>query len=455
MENILKIIDLLEKSVKEDPAEGLTSGEIIKTGFDEKVDEYRKTIENANDWLANYQAKISQENGISNLKIKYTGQSGYFIEIPKSQDNKVPEYFIFKQTLVGASRYITEELKDFEEKYLEAQNQKASREYEIFLKIREEILDFYSDIKEISDKTANIDFLASLSQVAYDNDYIKPEISDNYDLEIVGGRHPVIEKYVSEFISNDLSLDKKQFVHIITGPNMGGKSTFLRQNALIILMAHIGSFVPAKKANIPLTDKIFSRVGASDNLFLGQSTFMVEMQEVANILNNSTKNSFVIIDEVGRGTSTYDGMSLAWAILRENHDKIKAKTLFATHYHELIDESKALKGVKNFSVAVGENDENLVFLRKIISGGIKKSFGLEVAKIAGISESVLSEAKSMLRNLEQKHNKPFATQLFSLEPEIKYVEKNSVLEEELKKIDLNSLTPLDALNTLFELKKKI
>ena len=455
MENILKIIDLLEKSVKEDPAEWLTSGEIIKTGFDEKVDEYRKTIENANDWLANYQAKISQENWISNLKIKYTWQSWYFIEIPKSQDNKVPEYFIFKQTLVWASRYITEELKDFEEKYLEAQNQKASREYEIFLKIREEILDFYSDIKEISDKTANIDFLASLSQVAYDNDYIKPEISDNYDLEIVWWRHPVIEKYVSEFISNDLSLDKKQFVHIITWPNMWWKSTFLRQNALIILMAHIWSFVPAKKANIPLTDKIFSRVWASDNLFLGQSTFMVEMQEVANILNNSTKNSFVIIDEVWRWTSTYDGMSLAWAILRENHDKIKAKTLFATHYHELIGESKALKWVKNFSVAVWENDENLVFLRKIISWGIKKSFWLEVAKIAWISESVLSEAKSMLRNLEQKHNKPFATQLFSLEPEIKYVEKNSVLEEELKKIDLNSLTPLDALNTLFELKKKI
>ena len=234
MENILKIIDLLEKSVKEDPAEWLTSGEIIKTGFDEKVDEYRKTIENANDWLANYQAKISQENWISNLKIKYTWQSWYFIEIPKSQDNKVPEYFIFKQTLVWASRYITEELKDFEEKYLEAQNQKASREYELFLKIREEILDFYSDIKEISDKTANIDFLSSLSQVAYDNDYIKPEISDNYDLEIVWWRHPVIEKYVSEFISNDLSLDKKQFVHIITWPNMWWKSTFLRQNALII-----------------------------------------------------------------------------------------------------------------------------------------------------------------------------------------------------------------------------
>ena len=236
---------------------------------------------------------------------------------------------------------------------------------------------------------------------------------------------------------------------------MWWKSTFLRQNALIILMAHIWSFVPAKKANIPLTDKIFSRVWASDNLFLGQSTFMVEMQEVANILNNSTKNSFVIIDEVGRWTSTYDGMSLAWAILRENHDNIWAKTLFATHYHELIDESKILKWVKNFSVAVWENEENLVFLRKIISGWIKKSFWLEVAKIAWISESVLSEAKSMLRNLEQKHNKPFATQLFSLEPEIKYVEKNSVLEEELKKIDLNSLTPLDALNTLFELKKKI
>ena len=433
----------------------MTSWEIIADFYDEKVDEYRKIISTANDWLAKYQAKLITENNISTLKIKYTWPSWYFIEIPKSQVSKIPEDFIHKQTLVWASRYITLELKEFEAKFLEAQNEKANREYEIFLKIREEILDNFNDIKEISDKITNIDFLSTLSQVAYDNNYVRPEIFDGYDLEIISWRHPVIEKWVSDFISNDLNLTKKEFVHIITWPNMWWKSTFLRQNALIILMAHIWSFVPARFAKIPLTDKIFSRVWANDNLFLWQSTFMVEMQEVANILNNSTKNSFVIIDEVWRWTSTYDGMSLAWAILRENHDNIWAKTLFATHYHELIDESKILKWVKNFSVAVWENEENLVFLRKIISGWIKKSFWLEVAKIAWIPESTLIEARNILKTLEEKYEKPVQQWLFSVEVEPKVIEKKSEVEEELKNLDLNNLTPMEALNKLFELRKKL
>jgi len=455
LKNILNIIKLLDKSIKEDPADNLTSWEIIADFYDEKVDEYRKIISTANDWLAKYQAKLITENNISTLKIKYTWPSWYFIEIPKSQVSKIPEDFIHKQTLVWASRYITLELKEFEAKFLEAQNEKANREYEIFLKIREEILDNFNDIKEISDKITNIDFLSTLSQVAYDNNYVRPEIFDGYDLEIISWRHPVIEKWVSDFISNDLSLTKKEFVHIITWPNMWWKSTFLRQNALIILMAHIWSFVPARFAKIPLTDKIFSRVWANDNLFLWQSTFMVEMQEVANILNNSTKNSFVIIDEVWRWTSTYDGMSLAWAILRENHDNIWAKTLFATHYHELIDESKILKWVKNFSVAVWENEENLVFLRKIISGWIKKSFWLEVAKIAWIPESTLIEARNILKTLEEKYEKPVQQWLFSVEVEPKVIEKKSEVEEELKNLDLNNLTPMEALNKLFELRKKL
>lgn len=455
MKNILNIIKLLDKSIKEDPADNLTSWEIIADFYDEKVDEYRKIISTANDWLAKYQAKLITENNISTLKIKYTWPSWYFIEIPKSQVSKIPEDFIHKQTLVWASRYITLELKEFEAKFLEAQNEKANREYEIFLKIREEILDNFNDIKEISDKITNIDFLSTLSQVAYDNNYVRPEIFDWYDLEIISWRHPVIEKWVSDFISNDLTLTKKEFVHIITWPNMWWKSTFLRQNALIILMAHIWSFVPARFAKIPLIDKIFSRVWANDNLFLWQSTFMVEMQEVANILNNSTKNSFVIIDEVGRWTSTYDGMSLAWAILKENHDNIWAKTLFATHYHELIDESKTLKWVKNFSVAVWENEENLVFLRKIISGWIKKSFWLEVAKIAWIPESTLLEARNILKTLEEKYEKPVQQWLFSVEVEPKVIEKKSEVEEELKNLDLNNLTPMEALNKLFELRKKL
>lgn len=460
MEQIEKIIDLLEKAIKENPENSITWWEIIADNYDEKVDEYRKTLENSNSWLLDYQTKLSSENSISNLKIKYTGSSGYFIEIPKSQSWKIPEEFIHKQTLVNASRYVTMELKEFEERFLEAQNQKSSREYEIFLEIREEILSNHTYIKSASDIVSNIDFIASLSQVAYENNYIKPEINQSYDLEIVWWRHPIIEKNVSDFINNNLSLNSKDYVHIITWPNMWGKSTFLRQNALIVLMSHIGSFVPASKANINLTDKIFSRIWANDNLFLGQSTFMVEMQEVANILNNSTKNSFVIIDEVGRWTSTYDGMSLAWAILKENHDNIKAKTLFATHYHELIDESKTLSWVSNFSVAVWENDENLVFLRKIIPGWIKKSFWLEVAKIAGISQNTILEAKKMLKKLELEHSWIFWNQL-SLwnKPIVEIVEKevfrDSLIEQELKKIDVNNLTPMEALSKLNELKWKI
>lgn len=460
MQDIIKIIELLDKSIIENTQNSLTSWWIIASDYDSVVDEYRDLIENSKDWLINYQSKLSLENWLNNLKIKYTNASWYFIELPKSQSTKVPDFFIHKQSLVNASRYVTIELKEFEEKILEAESKMAAREYELFLEIREEILWNYNSIKKVSDVSSNIDFLSSLSFVAYENDYIKPELSKNYSLNIVSWRHPIIEKNVWDFISNNLELSDKKYVHIITWPNMWWKSTFLRQNALILLMSHIWSFVPAKKAIIPLTDKIFSRIWAQDNLFLWQSTFMVEMQEVANILNNSTKNSFVIIDEVGRWTSTYDGMSLARAILKENHDNIKAKTLFATHYHELIDESKNLKWVENFSVAVWENDDNLVFLRKIIPGWIKKSFWLEVAKIAWLSQSTITEAKKMLKKLELEHSWVFWNQL-SLwsEPIIEVIEKkiyiDSEIERELKNIDVNNLTPMQALSKLNELKWKI
>lgn len=460
MIEIENIIELLEKSIKENWENSLTSWEIIADGYDSIVDDYRNILNNSKDWLTSYQSRLINETQINNLKIKYTNISWYFIEIPKSQTSKIPDIFIHKQTLVNASRYITIELKEFEQKFLEAQNEKAAREYEIFLDIREKILGNYSNIKKWSDLSANIDFITSLSQVAYENNYVKPNIIDSYDLNIVSWRHPIIEKKSIDFISNNLDLNNNKFIHIITGPNMWWKSTFLRQNALIILLAHIGSYVPAKSANIPITDKIFSRIWANDNLFLGQSTFMVEMQEVANILNNSTKNSFVIIDEVGRWTSTYDGMSLAWAILKENHDNIKAKTLFATHYHELIDESKNLNWVSNFSVAVWENEENLVFLRKIIPWWIKKSFWLEVAKIAWLSNSTITEAKKMLKKLEIEHSRVFWWQLtLWTEPIVEYIEKEvicvSEVEQELKKLDINNLTPIEALSKLNELKWKI
>ena len=457
MDEIKKIIYLIDVAIKDDPENTITWGGIISDNYDSEVDEYRKIINTAKDWLSSYQSNLVNLTWISTLKIKYTAISWYFIEIPRSQINKVSDNFVHKQTLVNAGRFITEELKEFEWKLLEAEWCLASREYEIFLKLREEILNSFKSIKEISEKNAFIDFSSTLAEVAYMNNYTKPLIINKNDLEIIWGRHVVIEQTENNFISNDLKLSCNDYVHIITWPNMWWKSTFLRQNAIIILLSHIWSFVPAKKAIIPLTDRIFSRVWASDNLFLWQSTFMVEMQEIANILNNSTKDSFVIIDEVGRWTSTYDWMSLAWAILKENHDKIKARTLFATHYHELIDESIKLKWVSNYSVAVWEDDDKLIFLRKIIKWWIKKSFWLEVAKIAWVPENVIIEAKSMLKILEHEHNRDFQMTLWSVsvEPEVKIINIESKVEKELLEIDIDNLTPIEALNKLIELKWKI
>lgn len=459
MQDIVNIIDLIEKSIKEDGENMITWWNIIKDWYNEEIDKIRDRINNSREWLANYQSRLINETGIGTLRIKYTNITGYFIEISKNSTSKVPDSFVYKQTLVNASRYITEELKNFEKEIMEGEQILAELEYKEFLDIRENILESFKNIKDLSEKTAKIDFITSLSRVAYMWNYTKPEITKDYNLQIKLGRHPIIEKITPDFISNDLELKKDDFVHIITWPNMWWKSTFLRQNALIILLAHIWSFVPATKAIIPITDKIFSRVWASDNLYLGQSTFMVEMQEMANILNNSTTHSFVIIDEIGRGTSTYDGMSLAWAILKENHENIKAKTLFATHYHELVDESKTLKWVKNFSVAVGENEDNIVFLRKIVPGGMKKSYWLEVASLAWINKNIINEAKIMLRKLELSHNSN-SKQLSlwidrgSKEVEVIYIDKDSEVENMLKEIDINSLTPIDALNKLQELKQK-
>jgi len=461
VEKIKNIINLIDEAIKVDAEANIMWWEIIADDYDEEVDKYRWLINNSKDWLTTYQSKISSDYGITWLKIKYTNASWYFIEISKSQVSKIPDDFVHKQTLVNASRYITSELKEFESSILDAEWKKAEREYKIFLDIREKILDSFNVITKVSDNISYIDFISNMAEVAYIYDYVKPEVDNMCNYEVLWWRHPIIEQVEKDFISNDLSLNDKKYIHIITWPNMGWKSTFLRQNALIILLAHIWSFIPVKKAKIPLTDKIFSRVWAWDNLFFGQSTFMVEMQEVANILNNSTEKSFVIIDEVGRWTSTYDWMSLAWAILKENHDNIKAKTLFATHYHELIDESVKLKWVENFSVAVWEEWENLVFLRKIIKWWIKKSFWLHVAKLAWLSKSTITEAEKMLKRLEIEHNIDWWVQMsfWSVEPEIKIVEKEvvceSVVEQELNKIDINNLTPIDALTKLSELKNNL
>ena len=401
MQTIKNIIKLIDESIDENWENLISWWNIIKSWYDDVVDNYRNTVLTAKKWLTSYQSKLIEETQISNLKIKYTNVSGYFIEISKTQLNKVPSYFVHKQTLVNAWRFVTEKLLEFQSKLLEAEKSLSEKEYEIFLEIRMKTLNNFNNIKELSKKVALIDFTSTNSFNAYENNYCRPNIDDSYDLSIKKWRHAVLEKTENDFISNDLDLWDNKYIHIITWPNMWWKSTFLRQNALIILLAHIGSFVPANEAYIWIVDKLFSRIWAGDNLFLGQSTFMVEMQEIANILNNSTKKSFVIIDEVWRWTSTYDWMSLAWAILKENHDNIKAKTLFATHYHELIDKSITLDWVENFSVAVWEDNDELIFLRKIIKWWIKKSFWLEVAKIAWLSHRVINEAKKMLKHLEE------------------------------------------------------
>jgi len=463
MQKILNIIDIIDSALKDDWLNTLTSGWIIKDWYDNEIDKYRNIIKSSKDWLGNYQSKLIENTWISKLKIKYTNASWYFIEISKSQISNIPDFFVHKQSLVNASRFITSDLKDFEKDLMNAEWILSELEYNVFLNIRDNVLENFDNIKSISQIGWYIDFWTALAYIAYKNNYSKPQFSKKHNLSIENWRHPIIEEIEKDFISNNLELDNKIYIHTITWPNMWWKSTFLRQNALIILMSHIWSFIPASMAHIPLTDKLFSRVWATDNLYLGQSTFMVEMQEVANILNNSTQNSFVIIDEVWRWTSTFDWMSLAWAILKENHDKIKAKTLFATHYHELIDESKSLKWVANFSVAVGENDENLVFLRKIIAWGMKKSYWIEVAKLAGVPENVINEAKLMLLNLEKTNTHQLSLwELINGCPNnYSNVEKNTTkkieykLEEKLKNIDINSITPIEALNLLSNLKKDL
>lgn len=464
LESIKDLIALIDWAIKEDPSNLITWWNIIKNWYDSEVDEIRDILENSRVWLENYQNKLIEETWVAKLKIKFTNVFGYFIELPLSAKDSIPDYFVHKQTLVNAIRFITPELKEFEQKLIEWEWKLASREYELYEQLRKDILNKFDDIKLLSSKISNVDMMWSLAQNAYDNNYCKPDITKKTSLEITSGRHPIVEQIEDDFISNDLSLDNKKHIHIITGPNMWGKSTFLRQNALIILMAHIWSYVPARKAEIPLTDKIFSRVWASDNLYLGQSTFMVEMQEMANILHNYTEKSFIIIDEIWRWTSTYDWMSIAWSILETLHNKNSVKTLFATHYHELVDESQRLKGVENYSVAVWENSDWIVFLRKVIKWAIKKSYGLEVAKLSWIPKEVIDWAKQMLQKLEAQDLWARQLDLASLvnpteKVEVKIIEKQvskpSKLEQELKNINLDGLTPIEALNTLNNLKNKI
>lgn len=398
------LYELVDTSIVDDPPYLMHEGGIIKDGFNSEIDKYRMSKTNGKQWLVELEQKEKEKTGIKNLKIKYSRLTGYLFEISNTYKGEIPDYFVRKQTLASAERYTTKELSELQDTIISAEDRLSTLEYEVFQEVREKISKETLRIKNTASDIALIDVLANFAYVAKKNKYVCPEINRNGIINIVEGRHPVIEKINNseDFISNDTNLDNDNFIDIITGPNMAGKSTYMRQTALIALMAHIGSFVPAKSANICILDRIFTRVGASDDLSRGKSTFMVEMSEVSNIVNNATKDSLIILDEIGRGTSTYDGLSIAWAVVEYISDKIKAKTLFATHYHELTELEGKVKGVNNFNIAVIEKDDNIKFLRKIVRGSAKKSYGIAVAKLAGLPDDIIENSKKHLNNLVNK-----------------------------------------------------
>ena len=461
LEDMYKLID---ESIVDEPPISVKEGGLIKPGFNKEIDEYKLASTEGKNWIVQLEAKERELTGIKNLKVGYTKVFGYYIEVTKSFIKDVPtDRYIRKQTLTGAERYITEELKSMEDRILGAEEKVVSMEYEIFTQIRNEIGRNIERIQTSSSTIATVDVLSSLAIVAEDNNYVRPEVNEGTTIDIKDGRHPVIEKMLGsgEFVENDTYLNSDDVrVAIITGPNMAGKSTYMRQVAIITLMAQIGSFVPASEAKIGIVDKIFTRVGASDDLSSGQSTFMVEMNEVANILKDATPRSLVILDEIGRGTSTYDGLSIAWAVAEYIADKSKigCKTLFATHYHELLQLEGTVEGIKNYQVEVKEKGEDVIFLRKIIEGGTDESYGIHVAKLAGVPRNVVTRANKVLRSLEKggvkvkedKENKKQVAGQFDL-----FNMKNEDIIHELDKINVNELTPIDALNTLVKIKEML
>ena len=465
LDELQDIYQLIETSIVDDPPMTIKDGGIIKLGYDEEIDKLKTAQTEGKNWLIDLEAEEKEKTGIKNLKIGFNKVFGYFIEVTKSNLDQVPERYIRKQTLTNAERYITEELKNLENQILGAEEKVVNLEYDAFVQIRELIAKNVVRLQKTSEVVSSLDVISSFAQVAEDMNYCMPEVNSEGKIDIKGGRHPVIEKILGagSFVENDTYLDKEENrLAIITGPNMAGKSTYMRQVALITLMAQVGSFVPATSAKIGVVDKIFTRVGASDDLSMGQSTFMVEMMEVANILNEATSNSLVILDEIGRGTSTYDGLSIAWAVAEYIADKEKcgAKTLFATHYHELTELENKLEGIKNYSIAVKEKGEDIIFLRKIVQGGTDESYGIHVARLAGVPKIVTKKANEILRSLERKNilkgkkeekqDKKQVEGQFDL-----YNYKLAEIAHEIDKINLNELTPIDALNTLVRIKEKM
>ena len=465
LDELQDIYELIEKSIVDDPPMTVKDGGIIKLGYNEEVDKLKTATTEGKNWIIQLEADEKEKTGIKNLKVGFNKVFGYFIEVTKSNLDQVPERYVRKQTLTNAERYITEELKNLENQILGAEEKVVSLEYDLFTKIREEIAKNIVRLQKTATMVSTLDVLASFAQVAEDMNYCMPQVDNSGIIDIKGGRHPVIEKMLGagEFVENDTYLDKDENrLSIITGPNMAGKSTYMRQVTLITLMAQVGSFVPAEEAKIGVVDKIFTRVGASDDLSMGQSTFMVEMMEVATILKEATPNSLVILDEIGRGTSTYDGLSIAWAVAEyiANKEKCGAKTLFATHYHELTELEEKIEGVKNYSIAVKEKGEDIIFLRKIVRGGTDESYGIHVARLAGVPKLVTEEANKILKSLERKN---ILTGKKEEKKDKKQVEgqfdmynfKLAEIAHEIDKINLNELTPIDALNTLVRIKEKM
>ena len=474
------LYDLLTAAINDEPPISVRDGDIIKTGYHEEVDKLRNASTDGKNWLAELEESEREKTGIKNLRIKYNKVFGYYLEVTNSFKDQVPDYYIRKQTLTNAERYITPELKELEDTILGSQDRLVGLEYDLFKEILKTISDNVERIQRTAKSIAKIDAFASLALVASRNNYCRPKINESGMIDIKGGRHPVVEKMIKNdlFIDNDTYLDNSSNrISIITGPNMAGKSTYMRQTALIVLMAQIGSFVPAASANIGIVDRIFTRVGASDDLASGQSTFMVEMNEVANILRNATNKSLLILDEIGRGTSTFDGLSIAWAVVEyiSNPKLLGAKTLFATHYHELTELEGKLNSVNNYCIAVKEKGDDIVFLRKIVKGGADKSYGIQVAKLAGLPEMVIERAKVIVTQLlanditetvrsisvetagttGSRKKKEHLDEVDLAQMSLFDTIKDDDIIRELREVDISHMTPLDALNKLNELQNKV
>jgi len=479
MDPLEELNRLVENAITPEPPLAMKEGGIIKEGYNEEVDRLRKAKSDGKSWLAELEEKEREKTGIKNLRIRYNKVFGYYLEVTNSFKNLVPEYYTRKQTLTNAERYITPELKELEDTILGAEDKLCALEYELYCDVRNRIAAEITRIQCTAAAVAELDVLTSLALTAERNQYVRPKINEKGVIDIKDGRHPVVEKMIpgDMFIANDTYLDdRKKRISIITGPNMAGKSTYMRQTALIVLMAQIGSFVPASSANIGLVDRIFTRVGASDDLASGQSTFMVEMNEVANILRNATGKSLLILDEIGRGTSTFDGLSIAWAVVEHisNSKLLGAKTLFATHYHELTELEGKIDNVNNYCIAVKEKGDDIVFLRKIVKGGADKSYGIQVAKLAGVPDSVISRAKEIVEELinadittrvkdiaaQGSHEKKKTSSKRLDEVDIAQFSlfdtvKDDDVIEELKNLDISHMTPMDAMNELYKLQNKL